>query len=896
MSAHDQILEWANGQPAWRRDALRRLLIGAFGANDERDVLELLKASANLAETAIEPRPLTAEHLPARASNTDSLTLLSLGNITHANRLAPDQKLSFGPNGITLIYGDNGAGKSGYARILKKACRARSVEVILDNVFDPPTLRGPATAEIEIIAGGVRTPIKWEDGQPSPAELSQIAVFDSKCGSIYIDKDNEVTLIPYDLDCFERLARLCDKLRDILSAEYRALAASASVPVVVLSEGTAAAEFLKSLASKTDEQVTAATAWTESDQLRLDGLTRLVADPEARAISLRQAHADLTQLRRLIADIAPHLSEASLAALSTKRAALISAQQASALAATEAFSKEPLPGAGGSPWRSLYDAARLYAEQEAYRGKVFPPLDPDARCVLCQQTLSDQARDRMRRFEEFVRGEATRRADAARQTWEEAVSAFRSGTAGLTPMSPSFGQALKSEHGELHAIIMSYIAGAIKAHDQIERWILTGADAVALEMPTISLADIDLCLANMAHAATLAEGAASSEAAADLRQELAELKARNQLHLNKKQVIARLEALRTLTKLEGAIKACVTTGISQKGTELLREHVTAAFEAALTAECKALGVQIPLRLSSRSAKGTPTHQLKLDQTAFSGNTSEILSEGEHRAIALAAFLAEQMTVPGNAPIVIDDPVSSLDHERRHRVAHRLIEEGKKRQVIVFTHDLLLYVDASSIAAEKQVPLTKIGVRRGPHGFGTIDPEGDPWAAKTLPRRRDWLVRQLTTLQRMGDTAGGTDDYEKEARFFYDRLRETWERLIEEGLFASVIVRYRRSVETKRLKEAVIDDDMVSRIYSAMSSISEYTAHDKPLAAGPLLADPTIAKQHLDDLTACIDLVKDQSKSVARRREKFEKPPAAAMGSTEAAVSIRPLAPRSQSTA
>ena len=39
-------------------------------------------------------------------------------------------------------------------------------------------------------------------------------------------------------------------------------------------------------------------------------------------------------------------------------------------------------------------------------------------------------------------------------------------------------------------------------------------------------------------------------------------------------------------------------------------------------------------------------------------------------------------------IVFDDPVLSLDHRWRKRVAKRLVEETKNRQVIVLTHDLV----------------------------------------------------------------------------------------------------------------------------------------------------------------------------------------------------------------
>lgn len=875
MSAHQQILEWANGQPLWRRDALRRFLTGAFGPEDEKEILELLKADAKLFETKLKAKPLLAEHLPTIGSGTDALTLASLAQLTNTNRLAPDQRLTFGATGVTLVYGDNGSGKSGYARVFKKACRARLVESILNDVFDAKAVKKPATAEFEIIVGGgASKTVKWEDGKVSPSELARIAVFDSKCASVYVDKDNQVTFIPYNLDCFERLARLCEKFKELLTAEQRALAAATSTPVIALPEGTATYAFLTALAVKTDDELEKATAWTEGDEARLVELSKLITDPEKRAIALRQIQADLKLVRSLIADAAPHLSAAAVAALKAKKAAMLAAKQAVQLAATEAFSKEPIPGAGTSPWRALYEAAKAYSEQEAYKGRAYPPLDADDRCVLCQQTLTDEAKGRMQRFEAFVRGEVTQKADAALKEWDAAVAAFRNATVKLAPMSPTFDKALKSESDALHTAIAAYISTAIKARDQIDKAVIGDAEVALDAMPTIALADIDAGVGELDKAAAAAEAAAKDEAAIKLRKELAELQARKQLHLNKAQVVKRLNDLRTLKKLETAIKACVTTGISQKGTELLKEHVTGAFDAALVAERAALGIQaIPLRLVSRSAKGTPTHQLKLDGTTYAGNTSDIVSEGEHRALALAAFFAEQSMVPGNAPIIVDDPVSSLDHTRRHLVAHRLVQEGKKRQVVVFTHDLLLYMDASFIAAEKQVPLTKIGIRHGPNGFGTVDPDGDPWTAKTLSRRQAWLEQQHARLKKLYEAEGATEGYEKEVHFFYDRLRETWERVIEEGLFANVVVRFRRGLETKRLAEAVITDEIFVSIYRGMTAVSAYTGHDKPVAAGASPPDPALMRQHLIDLIACLGVIKAESAIVTKRREKLEKAPA-----------------------
>ena len=66
---------------------------------------------------------------------------------------------------------------------------------------------------------------------------------------------------------------------------------------------------------------------------------------------------------------------------------------------------------------------------------------------------------------------------------------------------------------------------------------------------------------------------------------------------------------------------------------------------------------------------------------------KILSEGEHRCVALAAFFAELAMIEGRSAIVFDGPVSSLDHNYRVAVTNRLAEEGRHRQTVVFTHDI-----------------------------------------------------------------------------------------------------------------------------------------------------------------------------------------------------------------
>ncbi len=133
-----KIADWVLTQSPWMRDAARRLFQnGRLEDRDFEDVLALLKSQEGIADPAGRvPQPLALEMVPMAGSLESSVTLLSLRNLTGVNAIAPDQQIDFAPNGLTVIYGGNGAGKSGYSRVLRKACRARTTGgPILGNVF-----------------------------------------------------------------------------------------------------------------------------------------------------------------------------------------------------------------------------------------------------------------------------------------------------------------------------------------------------------------------------------------------------------------------------------------------------------------------------------------------------------------------------------------------------------------------------------------------------------------------------------------------------------------------------------------------------------------------------------------------------------------------------------------
>lgn len=162
--------------------------------------------------------------------------------------------------------------------------------------------------------------------------------------------------------------------------------------------------------------------------------------------------------------------------------------------------------------------------------------------------------------------------------------------------------------------------------------------------------------------------------------------------------------MRHLDKLTKCLSAIKTKSISAKASELAERVVSAELAEALNREFKALGVHtLKVSLKSKAEKGKALHKLRLDLEP-SRNPLEILSEGEQRAIAMGSFLAEVGLSGHTGGIILDGPVSSLDHRRREKLADRLVVEAGRRQVIVFTHDIYYLCLLSESAEMRGIPI------------------------------------------------------------------------------------------------------------------------------------------------------------------------------------------------
>ena len=262
----------------------------------------------------------------------------------------------------------------------------------------------------------------------------------------------------------------------------------------------------------------------------------------------------------------------------------------------------------------------------------------------------------------------------------------------------------------------------------------------------------------------------------------------------------------------------------------MQKYVTDSLKSLLKKELQEIGAsQIPILLQQAVEKGESSYALKLDSGGFGHErVSNVLSEGEQRAVSIASFLAEIEQFGHTSGIVFDDPVSSLDHIWRHRVAQRLVKEGQKRQVIIFTHDIVFLNALQDEAREQEIPIGTKYIRSKSTGKGFCDIEG-PWDAmkgKHQLMHIEGKLQKAKSYEEKGDSSLS----ETLRRECIDLLRQSWERTVEEILFKQVVERFNQEINTMKLRYVEVTDADYKIIYDSIKRLSGYGVSHTSAAA------------------------------------------------------------------
>ena len=283
-----------------------------------------------------------------------------------------------------------------------------------------------------------------------------------------------------------------------------------------------------------------------------------------------------------------------------------------------------------------------------------------------------------------------------------------------------------------------------------------------------------------------------------LEAERQELTDRATLHAHMPAIKAEVERLQVIRFLDNCLADTTTNAITTLGNKIADQVLTPRMRDKFSAEIIALvGANIRVEMVRAGGQyGSPQYQIRL-LAKPDAKVAEVLSEGEQTCVAIAAFLAELATAPHRSALVFDDPITSLDHKWRHKVAERLVAEAAVRQVIVFTHDLIFLNDIVDAAQDAGRPCDTRHIRRSSTTIGMVNSDL-PWEGMKIAERVDAMEKRARGLIQVRAQKDEKSPTSATPGISTTTLRAAWERALEEVAFAHVVMRHRDYIRGRDL--------------------------------------------------------------------------------------------------
>ncbi len=794
-----EIRTWLHQQQDWLQEAVEKLLAtGSLDDSDIQAITDRLKTTSGQKVTTHR----TFEGIGSTSASSTAVHLLEIGDICGIENLCPHSPLKFGTGNLAVIYGPNGSGKTGYVRIIKRACGKPHATELKSNVFEFRPAR--QLCQIRYSLAGSEQLITWQANSTPIQDLRAVDVFDADAATFYISQEKAISYTPPTISLFEALASVCDRIKKRLHFERdRLVSTLPSLPPEY--RATKAGKVYAALRYDISKQeIQSLTQWGQDNEEELKKLTeRLNADDPAKSAQLKRK--TKSQLDRLGAELKHAAFAVGPQQLETIRNSRRKAHQKRKIATEVAdaqLGSAKLDGIGTETWNALWKAARLYS-QTAYPEFEFPVTENGALCVLCHQELAQEAQNRLQEFEAFVQGVVETEAKSAEEAyskalarlptqWDDEETRTRCEVAGLTD----------EDWTEKLGAFWSKLG---KARDDL----LNGeadAEAVAIEPPDELLTEVACRAESLEHEALQNDEDAKNfdrERAIQERLNLEALRWTAQqataIHCD----IARLKNMRKYEKWE---QLANSRKVSLEASHVAEKVITQVYVDRFNQELKMLGAsRIKVELTkTQTKKGQALHGLRLKGVKLTTENApeQILSDGERRVVSLAAFLADVAEKPHAAPFIFDDSISSLDQDFEWQVATRLAQLAQSRQVLVFTHRLSLYGAMEDAAKKVGQDWKNRNLQQCCIEFfsGTAGHPADDsvWNVNTKTGNNILLAR-LDEAKNAGKT-GGASAYRIQAQAICTEFRKLLERTVEDDLLNKIVRRHRRSITTDhRLK-------------------------------------------------------------------------------------------------
>lgn len=807
-----EVKRFADALPYWAKYLGAQILEG-HEIND--DVIEtaynyLLEELELIDKSAKAPIVInyTADDLSAYKAD---LILKELKNVEGVNALIEGQVIEFSQF-LTIIYGANGSGKSGYIRLLKRIFYSKSPEDILPNVHIANGHKD-IKAELTFMSAGVNIPLEYPANQDA-AEFAQFAVFDGKSVIKHLENKNEFEFRPAGLSFFADYTAAINQLEQRLNTEISSR--STLNQYGLWFEGNSEIKtFVESLSASTKlEDLKKYVPYTDADkehkahlQKSYDELLLASTGKDKEITTLQNIKRLLGESKQMIDSLNSYFTHEALKGINDKITDVVAKEATAKAEGIENFNTDKIAGIGTVEWKGLVVAADTFAKKQKENTNAYPEKGDN--CLLCHQPLSKDAQDLIANCFQFIKSIAEQEARTSADSLAKLKEKYEKLNFDMFPDDSVLSTYLFNNHKTELTVLKKSLAdqkvlAELVVGDMIARKV---AVRTALKTPVEAystlIEKIDKGIK------VLEEGTEKIE--------LAKLLASKTLLEHKEKFNTHFETLENFVKkLVWVEKAGKTDFAKRKITEteklLSNKYFNQKYVDVFNTECLKLNGNFGIEITHTGQAGKSYRQLKLKGK----NPNAVLSEGEQKVIAIADFLAEMQMSETNRGIIFDDPVTSLDDYRKSEIAFRIAEIAQGKQVAVFTHDLAFVAALISHC-------NTLGLTHDCHWIENEDGKtpGKIWLKNTPSYEKEYKTSGKAQTYLAAAKKAAPEFREQNIKNGFAALRTSYEAMVVFTLFNGVVQRFEERVSVDSLARIKFDDTIREEVVDSFYQCCRY---------------------------------------------------------------------------
>lgn len=762
--------------------------------------------------------------IPTSFSNEiiGTVKLTALEHVSGVNALIDNQKIAFSPD-ITIIHGMNGTGKSSYFRILNKMTGGDVEESILPNVYKDAS--EPILVKINYIKDDTPKEKECSGEIETIPDLTFCKVFDSNYLNSLISKRNvDATVIePLGLSLFQKIVDYEAEIQNILF--YYIITISTELPTIVT--------------DKLLEQNKDVFKNDSFDVSKKKGIEALYSFGDDKQKKLEYCKKKLASLLKFNIDTTLRLLELDKLSIKTLKdnltakfdtvakliiewndclANYIIAKNSHSEAIKKYAILSTLPNISSEEWRNFINAADRYK-------KI---IENDNECPYCHRPYDEGALKIVQSYASFL----SDKSEIELKNSENAILAYRDKLLKYVPyinLDDNIKKILGAIVVDENLSLLNMISNSIEANKKLYEELLNCVtDKKEINSPVTSIEIINKKLEDEINTFN-SKIAESKDQNSKLQPEIVKLKENIAVLEDAKSISEQKDAIKDwfnktehisiLTSKKEHINSRSISLLSTKAhNELITERLARTFQKKL----QEIGLGRLEMNVQKAGNNHGTYSTKLVLSNDENNIQQVLSEGEQKGVGLAMFFAEIELQSGLSPIILDDPVNSLDHEIAKSFAQMLYKLNN--QVILFNHELLFQSAFESMNHVCSNYDAHGCTRLGKHIYIYKTEEFNGDKGLIVPYKKQDSKFYLNKAKRLSLIPPFSDNVES----ITNCLRHTVEHVIDEVIFRNQIpTRYsckNNRIQWDTFKTLVNDPETIDKLKAIHSRLSGSSLH------------------------------------------------------------------------